>query len=96
MDIDSSLYRTNASAFQEHLKCKNGLFHRHGHFTKRLLVRFGIGLATVAATEPAKTIAMFSKAGTPRIAVRAVHGESRFGFRFHSSIIHEALRVYKR
>jgi hypothetical protein len=96
MDIDSPLNRTNAGPFQEHLERKDGLFHRHSHFTKRFLVRFGIRLAAVAATKPAKTIAMFSEARTSRIAVRAVHGDLHFGFRLHTFILHEALRVCKR
>lgn len=59
-------------------------------------MRFGVGLAALAATEPAKAIAMLSEAGTTRIAIRAIHSDLRFGFRSHDLSIHEALRVFER
>ena len=80
------LNRTNASAFQQHLEREYGLFHRYGHLGKGFFVRLGIGLAAIAATEPAKAIAMLAKAGASGIAIRAVHGYFRFGFRLHDSM----------
>jgi len=59
-------------------------------------MRLRVRLATLSTTEPAKAIAVFSKAGATRLAVRAVHSYLGFDFRLHDSIIHEALRVFKR
>jgi hypothetical protein len=96
VQFGDSLHTANTGTFQEHPKRKDRLFHRHGHFTERLFVRFSVRLPALAATKPAKTIAVFAEAGAPDIAVLAVHGYLRFGCRFHVSILQETIAVFKR
>ena len=53
----------------------------------------GVGFATFGAPKPAQAIAMLAEAGTPDIAIWAVHRDFCFGFGGQIDIIQQSLAV---